>query len=407
MIRALLVLTCAFAALSSSVAIALGLEQERIVVFSALVAGLCLLPYLQGAPLPRPGTGLLCLFLLLLAIAVQDGLVGTLDPLDYKVALLLLVLLAAPGLAAELGETAMVRMSWALLALYVAVTFTYQLVAEPAAIARGYAGIVRYDVTGSVVMHASLGLVCVVVALARAASGERLGTRCLGVAVAAMALVTVLETATRTVVLTLALFAVFHLATAENWSVALVRLLAAACGLGLVFALYSALWNPNLLLRLGSTDTGDYGSGRLPSLAWWLGLMGDHPFGLGFGAVRELMADGKPFLEGESTLEWPHNEFVRFYVEAGPLGLAFILLLVGLLVRTALVAAAMDPVPERRALLLVIAADIVAESCLQNLFNAIHHATVLVLFLAAAAMRARSAAGPRVGSGQAALPVPS
>jgi hypothetical protein len=125
MIRALLVLTCAFAALSSSVAIALGLEQERIVVFSALVAGLCLLPYIQGAPLPRPGSGLLCLFLLLLAIAVQDGLVGSLDPLDYKVALLLLVLLAAPGLAAELGQAAMARMSWALLALYVAVTFTY------------------------------------------------------------------------------------------------------------------------------------------------------------------------------------------------------------------------------------------------------------------------------------------
>jgi O-antigen ligase len=122
--------------------------------------------------------------------------------------------------------------------------------------------------------------------------------------------------------------------------------------------------------------------------------------------VRELMAGGKPFLEGESTLEWPHNEFVRFYVEAGPVGLAFVLLLVGLLVRTALVAAAADPVPERRALMLVIAADIVAESCLQNLFNAVHHATVLVLFLALAAHAPRSAAG-RVGSGQAALPVPS
>ncbi|HVG87847.1 MAG TPA: hypothetical protein VM823_02670, partial [Gaiellales bacterium] len=105
--------------------------------------------------------------------------------------------------------------------------------------------------------------------------------------------------------------------------------------------------------------------------------------------------------------EWPHNEFVRFYVEAGPLGLAFILLLVGLLVRTALVAAVADPVPERRALMLVIAADIVAESCLQNLFNAIHHATVLVLFLAVAAARDSGTAPERVGSGQAALPAPS
>ena len=38
-------------------------------------------------------------------------------------------------------------------------TFFYQVVAEPAAVARGYEGIVRYDPTGSVVMHSSLSLI--------------------------------------------------------------------------------------------------------------------------------------------------------------------------------------------------------------------------------------------------------
>lgn len=407
MTRLLLVLTCGFAALSSSMAMALGLQEERVVVFSVLVTALCAVPYARGTPLPRPGAGLVLLFLLLLAIAVHDGLSGQVDPLDYKVALLLLVLLAAPGIAAELGAEAIQRLAWTLLALYVAIAFAYQVVAEPAAIARGYAGIVRYDVTGSVVMHASLGLVCFVVAIARATVAAGPGRRCLALIVAAMALWTVLGTATRTVLLTLILLAIFHLATARDRHAALTRALAAGLGLGLVLGLYSLLWNPSLALRLLATDVGDYGSGRLPSLAYWLGLMGDHPFGLGFGAVRELMADGKPLLDGDSTLEWPHNEAVRFYVEAGAPGLAFLLLLVGVLVRTALRAAAVERVPERKALMLVIAADIVAEAGLQNLFNAVHHATVLILFLALAAASGRAAAPAHVRPGQAALPAPS
>jgi O-antigen ligase len=129
-------------------------------------------------------------------------------------------------------------------------------------------------------------------------------------------------------------------------------------------------------------------------------LAGERPFGLGFGAVREMLAEGKPWLDGASTLEWPHNEFVRLYVEAGPLGLGFALLLVGALARTALRAAARDAGggdPARRTLLLAIAADIVAEACLQNLFNAVHHATVLVVFLALAAAATR-------GSGRAPAP---
>jgi O-antigen ligase len=173
----------------------------------------------------------------------------------------------------------------------------------------------------------------------------------------------------------------------------LTRLAAAGLGLGLVFLAYSLAWDPSFLLRLTTpAEEGDYGSGRLPSVAYWLGLAGERPFGLGFGAVREMLAEIKPWLDGASTLEWPHNEFVRLYVEAGPLGLGFALVLVVALARTALRAAARDPGgdPVRRTLMLAIAADVVAESCLQNLFNAVLHATVLVVFLALAAAATRS-----------------
>ena len=59
---------------------------------------------------------------------------------------------------------------------------------------------------------------------------------------------------------------------------------------------------------------------------------------MGLGAVRELLADGRPALDGTSLLEWPHNEFVRFYVEAGPPGLLFVVLLLTVLVQRAICA---------------------------------------------------------------------
>ena len=172
--RPLLVSVCAFAALSSSTAALLGLEEGRVPLFSGLVALLLVLPFLLRPRLAQPdGTLALLAILLLLGIAVQDALVGRLDPIDYKLALPLLALLAAPGLARGFGPEGPAPFAWALLSLYVAGTFAYQSLAEPAAVARGYAGIVRYDPTGSVVMHASLSLVCLLLALVRMADAAR------------------------------------------------------------------------------------------------------------------------------------------------------------------------------------------------------------------------------------------
>lgn len=411
--RCLLILACGFAALSSSTAAELGLEEERITVFSGLVALLLLVPHLKRPRLEEPDGLVMGLLLLLPALAAHDALSGRVDPVDYKVVLPILALVAAPGLARELGRERVVPLAWWLLSFYAAGTFAYRLVAEPAAVARGYGSVVRYDPTGSVVMHASLSVIHLTMALARAAAATRVGERAVSLALGALALVMVLQSATRTVIVTLALFACFAAATARDKGAVLGRTAAAGLGLGLVFLAYSLLWEPSFLLRLTSAgeEGGDYASGRLPSIAFWLGLAGERPFGLGFGAVRELLADGKPWLDGASTLEWPHNEFVRFYVEAGPVGLAFALLLVAAIARTALRAAARCPDdPVRRALLLAVAADVVAESCLQNLFNAVHHATVLALFLAlaASARSARSTPPPATNRpGQVPAPAPT
>ena len=54
LVRLLLILACGFAALSSSVAAALGLEEERILGFTLVVGLLLLLPFLVRPRLCRP-----------------------------------------------------------------------------------------------------------------------------------------------------------------------------------------------------------------------------------------------------------------------------------------------------------------------------------------------------------------
>jgi hypothetical protein len=159
LVRLLLVLACGFAALSASVAAALGLEEERILAFSSVLGLLLLLPFLVR-PRLCPPDGALLLLALLAAVIVLADLAGRFDPLDARIVL-----------ARLLPPEALTRFAWRLLAAYVAATFTYQVMAEPAVVARGYESIVRFDPTGSVVMHSSLSLIHLVLAATRL--GER------------------------------------------------------------------------------------------------------------------------------------------------------------------------------------------------------------------------------------------
>lgn len=405
--RLLLVMVCGFAALSSSAAAALGLENERIFLFTGLVTVLLLLPFLVRPTLVRPSGPLVALLLLLAGMGLLDA-AGRVDPLDYKVALPVLVLLAAPNLARHVTPEAVERLAWRLLSAYVALTFLYQLLAEPEIVARGYEGIVRYDPIGSVVMHSSLSLIHLLLAVARLGAARSWSRRLPILLLAGMSLTMVLLTATRTALVTGALFALLSLAASAHRMATLRRLAAAALGFALVFSAHTLLVSDSFYLRLTGGQE-DFSSGRWTSIRHWLQLAGDQPWGLGLGTVREMLAEGRPALDGTTLLEWPHNEFVRFFVEAGPLGLLLVALLLALLVRRA-VRAAREADPVRRTLLLAIAADLLAEAALQNLFNAVYHATVLILILclaAADASRQSEAREKAEEPGQAAAKLPS
>lgn len=399
--RILLLLVCAFAALSSSAAAAIGIEEERILLFSGCLLVLLLVPFLVRPTLSQPSGPVVLLILLLLWMLLADAAQGQFNLLDARIALPPLVLLATPNLARHFTAEALIRLVWRLLSTYVALTFAYQLLAEPAVVAHGYDGIVRYDPTGSVIMHSSLSLIYFLVAATRLAQPLAPGEKLTTAALAGMALVMVLMTATRTALVTGGLFALLLLLASPE-PVRMARTLAlAGLGLLLAFLAWTLLVSDSFWLRL-SGGQEDFTSGRWSSIRYWLGLAAQHPFGLGLGAVRSMLADGRPALDGAELLEWPHNEPVRFYLEAGPPGPLFVLLLVGLLVRRAVRAARIEADPVRRTLMLAIAADLVAECFLQNLLNAIYHATILILVLALTVATTEPAREP----GQAPAPVP-
>ena len=391
LVRTLLVLISGLAAVSASVAALLGLGEERILAFTGLIALLLVLPFLLRPHLVRPSGPPLVLAGLGAAIVVMD-LGRTFDPLDARLLLPVLVLLAAPNLARFLPSEELPRFVWRLLSCYVVATFLYQVIAEPAAVARGYESIVRYDPTGSVVMHSSLSLIHLLLSITRLGQPEPARSRLAVALLGSMSLGMVLLTATRTALLTLVLFAVLHLAAAPRLRPAVARIAGSAFGLAVAFAAWTA-FNDSFWRRLTGAG-GDFSSGRWASISHWLALAGDHPWGLGLGAVRERLAEGRPALDGAMLLEWPHNELIRLTVESGPLGLVFAVGLLTLLVRRAWQAARTAETPLAADLALVLAADLLAESLLQNLLNSVYQATAFVLLIAALAARSDPAARP-------------
>jgi O-antigen ligase len=367
---------------SSTLTDLLGLQTARMATFSGLVLALLTLAvaHRPDAATPHDTAGLWLLLLLSLILALD--LPGGVDPLEYKILLPVLVVLAGPRLALLLDGQDLARLVWWLLSLYVATTALAYLVVDPDTVRRGAAALARWDVTGSVVSHAGLCAIHLVLAatVARVAPNRR--TKALAILLGAAALVMILLSGTRTVLVMLTLYATARLATAPSPARALRGALIAALLLALATALYSLLWSDAFLTRL-LFERDDYTSGRWASILYWLRLAGDAPMGLGFGAIRATLANGRPALDGEQLLEWPHDELIRFWVEAGPIGLLFILTLVGTLMARARRIALAPASPLQAALALALAADMLAESLFQNFFNGIYEATAFALILVA------------------------
>ena len=402
LMQGLLALTMASLAFSATTVSALGLGDVRMVFFCGVFAALSL-----GAVMRHPRfaardrTGPLAALWLLAALAALSATVGRENAatlVDYKIGLPILALLLAPNLRAAIGRLDLARMALRAGGVYVAATAGLMLAMPSLALLRNVASHVRVDITGSVVLHAGL---CTIIALGLAAAlprirsrGARLGVALLLAAAAWM----VMLTGTRSPLLTVALFVVLWAAAGRARDLARPRLLGAGLLALLAFLLMSYWASDTLWARLADLGRADYSSGRWPSIHHWLTLAAGQPFGLGIGAVRATLGDGRPIIAGGHLLEWPHNEFVRFFVEGGALGLMLVLVLVVEALRRARRRALVTTDPVERVLLLAIAADMLAQCLLQNYFNSVYHATVMLMLLGMLAAEDEAAESAKGGS---------
>ncbi len=392
--RALFVTAFAFAFLSSSMAQAYGLGTFRVIAFSTVVGLLALAGVLASPRFSARGRNVPMLLLGLFLLLLLANLARPFDPLDYKILLVLIAMLAAPNIAAALEGTEVPRLVLLLLACYLLASLLLLDFRDPETVVRGVGGVRRVDVSGSLVTHSSLSLLALLLFVTRMRTTERRLERSLLAVMALLATTFLFLAATRTTLVAFLLWLVFDLACRPRGT-RLRRFLRLAVPATLAFAAFTWLVSDALWLRLTTAVGGDYSSGRLHSLAWWASAAFDHPLGMGMGAVRQIMADGRPWIDGRRLLEWPHNEFLRFFVEGGWLGLALVTIMVAWLVRRALFVARTTADPLARTLALALAADLFAQSLLQNYFNTVYQATVAVLLLCILAERERRrCAGP-------------
>ena len=375
--HALIAALMAFAFLSAATASAWGLQPWRMAGFISLLSLLAMVGWLAHPRVATSGAAVPLALLAVIGVLILQELVRPADPMGYKIALPVLALLLAPRLALLLDHVPPVRTAWAVLSAYVLATAVGLFVGGPDEMVRGDDMVERWDATGSVITHGNICAIYVVLAVAVWRSRPRGPAAILVLALGLVALAMAFLSGTRTVLVIWGIYlALTMVGDADDRRSTALLLLA----LMVAFLAYSFFVNDSLALRLVGAST-EFTSGRADSITAWLARYAREPFGIGLGGVRAALADGRPELDGERLLEWPHNEFVRLLVEAGPVGLLFAVSLTIHALRCALAGAARLTDPLARALLRVLAADVLAEMLLQNYLNGVYQATVVFLLI--------------------------
>jgi hypothetical protein len=383
LIHGLLGLLLCFAFFSASAATSMGLQSLRMLTFLALLGALVVITVVVAPRLPVQHEPFPLVLLALLGVLGLQSLTSPFDLIEYKLALPVIALMAAPRIAALLGCLEITRTVWLVLSGYVALTAVTSVVSGAEALARGHDSIERWDATGSVIAHGNLCAIYVLLACAVLRVGRGSSGRWLLPGLAVAALIMAFLSGTRTVLVIWLLYAVLcSMAVPSERK----HLIAIGFGLLTALALHTLLVDGSLAQRLLGTGD-DYSSGRWDSIMLWLSRVAEHPFGLGLGAVRSLLASGRPAIDGERLLEWPHNEFVRLLVEGGPAGLLFALGLAVHILRRAVRGLQFSDDPVQRSLLLALTADVVAEMMLQNFLNGVYQATMFILLIGALSAR--------------------
>lgn len=183
----------------------------------------------------------------------------------------------------------------------------------------------RLNVTGSVTSLGISAVTSVMLSLPRLKSEARITTKLLALITSIAAIYIMMLCASRQTLLILAIFSLIHLISGNITNRReLIRKLEIFFAITLsltIFLIFSIFVNNSMFIRLFENPSSDYSSGRFSSITTWLKKMDETGAPLGLGHIRNNVVE-------EIELLWPHNEIIRFYIEAGIPGSIIILTLI-------------------------------------------------------------------------------
>ena len=143
------------------------------------------------------------------------------------------------------------------------------------------------------------------------------------------------------------------------------------------FALFTIFVNDSFYIRIFDNPSGNYTSGRLYSMNLWFEEKQQHGDFLGFGYIRNNIIQ-------EMELLFPHDEFIRFFLEGGKLGLflPFALLIYSTIILKISIYNGADS--NVKDIIAVIYSIILVETNLDNFYHNIFFSTLLLSILSLA-----------------------
>lgn len=316
--------------LSASLVDALGLRllmQGAFLAACALLLIVGMLRVRRQTPAALRDKGMALIGLALTGVVlVSDVMQGRFEADSYKFVVLFGLMFVASELSATLDFNRLVRRYWMLLAAYTVLVGLAMLLGtgEGLYVQAGDAGPARLAVTGSVTQQGILGATFALLSLTYLMQTRRWSARMAYALLLGAALLIVMLSASRQVIL-IAVLSLVLVFCSRPWNsrtgvVFRLKILAAACLAVLLFLGFSFAVDDTFYRRLFETSSDAYGSGRLEAMEGWIRQAWEEGQGLGFGYIGR-------HIDYDTGQLWPHNEFVRFYVEGGWPGAGIIVIL--------------------------------------------------------------------------------
>ena len=308
--------------ISQKIACEYGIKNVLQIVYFAVLFSIALFGFSSNKNINSPQTPIaIFVFLVLFILLSSHIIVGKISLTGYKVfAIPFLMLLGYPS--SKYFETEyFCKIILITLFVYIFVSFFLLVTGHGRTVS--VSGLyTRFDLTGSVTGHAILCALFIMFSLSFLLSKVKSINSIMLVIGISIAFYMLLKTGSRQSILILIMFfSICAFLFKENkrnliYSLALLSIFAS------VFSLYTVFVDNSFYYRFFSLDSSKFTSGRSEAIIFWLNNVTNHFIGNGLGYIAQYTSS--QLTEIETYERFPHNEFVRFYVEGGLLGVVFI-----------------------------------------------------------------------------------